>query len=128
MDKKKILVVEDEEIMQKAISGAFANQEFAVFTASDGEQGLTIALKERPDIILLDILMPKMDGINMLQKLRADAWGNKIPVIILTNLLPNTSSVIDSVLKNEPAYYLVKSDVKLEEIVSKVKDALKITS
>jgi DNA-binding response OmpR family regulator len=128
VDKKKILIVEDEEVMQKAISGAFSSQEFTVIGASDGEQGLIVSLKEHPDIILLDILMPKMDGINMLQKLRSDMWGNKVPVIILTNLLPNTSSVINSVLKNEPVYYLVKSDVKLEEIVSKAKEALKITS
>ena len=126
MDKKKILIVEDEEIMQKAISEAFANQEFTTLTANDGEEGLSVSLREHPDLILLDILMPKMDGMIMLQKLRQDEWGKQVPVIILTNVNPNSSSVINSVLQNEPAYYLVKSDVKLEGIVDKVKEVLKI--
>lgn len=127
MDNKKILIVEDEEAMQKAINAAFADQEFTTLTADDGEKGLSVALKEHPDLILLDILMPKMDGMNMLQRLRADEWGKTVPVIILTNVSPNSSSVINSVLQNEPAYYLVKSDVKLEGIVNRVKEVLKIT-
>lgn len=126
MDNKKILIVEDEEAIRKAISEAFVNQEFMTLTASDGEEGLSVSFREHPDLILLDILMPKMDGIIMLQKLRADEWGKKVPVIILTNVDPNSSSIINSVLQNEPAYYLVKSDVKLEGIVDKVKEVLKI--
>lgn len=126
MDKKKILIVEDEESMLDIISNYLTNQEFTTLMAKDGEEGLTTALKEHPDLILLDILMPKMDGMIMLQKLRLDEWGKKVPVIILTNVSPNANSIINSVLKNEPAYYLVKSDVKLEGIVGKVKDVLKI--
>ena len=126
MDKKRILIVEDEESIQKAISDALVNQEFATLTARDGEEGLGIALKEHPDLILLDILMPKMDGMIMLQKLRVDEWGKTAPVIILTNVDPSANSVINSVLQNEPAYYLVKSDVKLEGIVEKIKDVLKM--
>jgi DNA-binding response OmpR family regulator len=128
MDNKKILIVEDEEAMQKAISEAFVNQEITTFTANDGEKGLAVSLKEHPDLILLDILMPRMDGMNMLQKLRADEWGKTVPVIILTNVSPNSNSVINSVLQNEPAYYLVKADVRLEGIVDKVKEVLKITN
>ena len=126
MDKKKILVVEDEESMLDAISDYLETQEFVTITARDGEEGLGIALKEHPDLILLDILMPKMDGMIMLQKLRQDEWGKGAPVIILTNVSPNTNSVINSVLQNKPAYYLVKSDVKLEGIIEKIKDVLKI--
>lgn len=126
MDKKRILIVEDEEAMLDAISEALLNQEFATLTANDGEEGLAAALEQHPDLILLDIFMPKMDGLVMLQKLRLDKWGKKVPVIILTNLNPNSNSVINSVLQNEPAYYLVKSDVKLEGIVDKIKEVLKI--
>lgn len=128
MDNKKILIVEDEEAIQRAISDYLVNQEFATLMAKDGEEGLEIALKEHPDLILLDILMPKMDGMIMLQKLRLDEWGKTAPVIILTNVNPNSSSIINSILQNEPAYYLVKSDVKLEGIVDKVKEVLKIAS
>jgi DNA-binding response OmpR family regulator len=126
MDNKKILIIEDEEAMQNAISDALQNQEFSTLIASDGEKGLKTALSEHPDLILLDVFMPKMDGLVMLQKLRLDEWGKTVPVIILTNVNPNSNSVIDSVLKDEPAYYLVKSDVKLEGIVEKVKEVLKI--
>ena len=126
MDKKKILIVEDEESMLNAISAYLETQEFVTLIAKDGEEGLVIALKEHPDLILLDILMPKMDGMIMLQKLRKDEWGKGAPVIILTNVSPNANSVINSVLQNEPAYYLVKSDVKLEGIVDKVREVLKI--
>lgn len=126
MDKKKILIIEDDESIQKALADYFVNQELIAVNAKDGEEGLNIALKEHPDLILLDILMPKMDGMNMLQKLRDDAWGKTVPVIILTNVNPSTSSVIGSVLDNKPAYYLVKSDVKLEGIIEKVKEVLKI--
>lgn len=126
MDKKKILIVEDDESIQKAISDYFANQQLTVLEAKNGEEGFETATKEHPDLILLDILMPKMDGMVMLKKLREDKWGKSVPVIILTNVNPNTSSVINSVMDNKPAYYLVKSDVKLEGIIDKVKEVLKI--
>ena len=126
MDKKKTLLVEHEESMLDVISDYLENQEFTTLTARDGEEGLGIALKEHPDLILLDILMPKMDGMIMLKKLRLDEWGKKAPVIILTNVSPSANSVINSVLQNEPAYYLVKSDVELEGIVDKVKEVLKM--
>jgi two-component system, OmpR family, alkaline phosphatase synthesis response regulator PhoP len=126
MDKKKILIIEDEEAMQRVISEAFENQGFITLTANNGEEGLSLSLKEHPDLVLLDILMPKMDGMVMLQKLRLDEWGKAVPVIILTNVSPNASSVINSVLENEPAYYLIKSDVKLEGIIEKVKEVLRI--
>lgn len=126
MDKKRILVVEDEESMLNALSDSLNNQEFTILTARNGTEGLSAALRERPDLILLDIFMPKMDGLVVLEKLRLDVWGRKVPVIILTNLNPNSNSVINSVLKNEPAYYLIKADVKLEGIVDKIKEVLKI--
>jgi len=128
MDNKKILIVEDEEAVLDAISEILLNQGFTTLMSKDGGEGLTTALKERPDLILLDILMPKMNGMIMLQKLRQDEWGKTVPVIILTNVSPNASSIIDSVLQNEPAYYLVKSDVKLDGIVEKIREVLKIES
>lgn len=127
MDKKKVLIVEDEESMLDALSDYLETQDFTTLMARNGEEGLGIALREHPDLILLDILMPKMDGMIMLQKLREDEWGKNAPVIILTNVNPNANTIINSVLQNEPAYYLVKSDVKLEGIVDKIKDVLKMS-
>lgn len=126
MDNKRILIVEDEEAILRAISDILLSQGFTTILARNGEEGLQIAQKQHPNLILLDIFMPKMDGLVMLQKLRLDGWGKTAPVIILTNLSPNSNSVITTVLKNEPAYYLVKSDVKLEGIVEKVKEVLGI--
>lgn len=126
MNNKKILIIDDEEAVERAISDSLLSQGFTTVLAKNGEDGLDIALRQHPDLILLDILMPRMDGMNMLQKLRLDQWGKTIPVIILTNVNPNSSSIIDSVLQSEPAYYLVKSDVKLEGIVKKIKEVLQI--
>ena len=72
---KKILIVEDEEIMLKALVEKFSSEGFEVVQAIDGEEGLKKALCEKPDIILLDILLPKMDGMAVLKKLREDTWG-----------------------------------------------------
>lgn len=126
MDKKKILIVEDEESMQEAIKQVLEKHGFATSTASNGEEGLEASLKGHPDLILLDLLMPKMDGMIMFQRLRLDEWGKTAPVIILTNVSPNTDSMINSILNNNPAYYLIKSEVKLEGIVDKVKEVLRI--
>lgn len=126
MDKKKILIVEDDEAMCSVFVESLQNHDFLTLVANDGEKGLATALKQHPDLILLDILMPKMDGMIMLQKLRLDQWGKKVPVIILTNVNSDTNSVINSVARNEPAYYFVKSEVRLEGIVEKIKEVLKI--
>jgi CheY-like chemotaxis protein len=123
---KKILVIDDEEAIQRAIADALQHHGFTTIASNNGIEGLQVALKEHPSLILLDILMPGMDGMNMMQNLRQDDWGKTVPVIILTNVNPNSSTVINSVLQNEPAYYLVKSDVKLENIVSKIKEVLKL--
>jgi len=126
MEKKKILIIEDEEAMQEAIRQALERQGFDTIIASNGEDGLEISLKEHPNLILLDILMPRMDGMIMFQRLRLDEWGKTVPVIILTNVSPNTNSLINSVLKNNPAYYLTKPDIKLEGIVDRIKEVLRI--
>lgn len=119
----KILIVEDEAAMLKVLVDKFTSESFTVLTAEDGVKGLEVALKEHPDLILLDILMPKMDGIGMLKKLRADVWGTTAPVIILTNLNPN-DTILNVVTKTHPTYYIMKADSKLEDLVGKVKEVI----
>lgn len=121
---KKILIVEDERPLLKALSEKFNNEGFEVLKAGDGKEGLDMALTKEPDIILLDIVMPVMDGISMLKNLRRDNSGKDIPVIILTNL-SDAEHTADA-LENKAYDFLVKSDWKLEDVVKKVKEKLNI--
>lgn len=122
-DKKKIiLVVEDEEPLQMVLRDVLTVEGYTPLLASDGIEGLEMALREHPDLILLDILMPKMDGLEMLKKLRADAWGNKVPVIVLTNLSDNDD--VANAVAEDVFEYFVKSDIKIDEVTKRIKERL----
>lgn len=123
--QRKILLIEDEIPMLQALTDTFKNAGFDTFTAQDGEEGLTKAFYVHPDIIVLDILMPKLDGMEVLRRLRADDWGNKIPIVLLTNVSPEGSKILQGIVAYQPAYYLVKSDVTLQDILDKINDILK---
>lgn len=112
--------------MYKPLEEELEDAGFDVIKAFDGEQGLQLILKEKPDLVLLDIVMPKMDGMTMLTKLRESGgeFGTHVPIILLTNLNAD-NKIIGGVTKNEPAYYLVKSGYTVEDVVAKVKDCLK---
>jgi len=125
--KKRILIIEDEPPMLQALNDALTGAGFETLLAGDGEEGLRMALQQKPDIILLDILMPKIDGMTMMKKIREDAWGKKVPMIILTNVNPDSDATINAVVENQPAYYLIKSDMTLEVILEKVKEVLKLS-
>jgi DNA-binding response OmpR family regulator len=122
--RNSVLIVEDEESMLQALVDAFTSSGFIVEKAKNGEEGIKVALQKHPGIILLDILMPKMDGLALLRKLRADLWGKEVPVVMLTNVNPESNTLIQEVLEQKPAYYLIKSNVTLEGIVDKVKEVL----
>jgi len=121
---KKILVVYDEDVVIKALSSQFDQNDVKVLSAKDGEAGLKIALDQHPDLILLDLVMPKMDGMTMLSKLRQDEWGDKAQVIILTNL-SDQEKVAQAV--DQGTYdYLVKVDWNVSDVVNKIKEMLKL--
>ena len=124
--KKQILIVEDEAVLRETLEEKFTQENFIVHTAADGAAGLKLALELRPDIILLDLLLPKMDGMDVLRKLRSDDWGSHARVIILTNL--DSADKVAEGLKIGPdgSYdYLVKTDWSLDDVVKKVQDKLK---
>jgi two-component system alkaline phosphatase synthesis response regulator PhoP len=120
--KFKILVVEDESSMRMALKDKFEQADFEVILAENGKVGLEKALKEKPDVILLDILMPEMDGVEMLKKLRKDKWGHEVSVFMLTVL--SDMKKISEAMEIGIEGYLVKTDWKLEDVVTKIKDHL----
>ncbi len=122
INNKKILVVEDEVSLRNALRDKLTLEGYSVVTATDGEEGLEVALRDHPDLILLDIVMPKMDGMTILTRLRQDSWGQKALVIMLTNL--NDAEKVSDALVRGSYDYLVKSDWKMEDIVAKVRQRL----
>lgn len=121
---KKILIVEDELAYLKLLNSQLTKKGYKVVEAVDGKRGLELAKKERPDLILLDIRLPVMDGMTMLKLLRMDATGAKTKVIMLTNLEPNTK-IIESAITNQPVYYFVKSDIQFKDLLGKIQELLK---
>lgn len=121
MDKKKILVVEDEKDLLELLVAAFEAKGFEVYSAKDGKEGLRTALKRHPDFILLDILMPKMSGVEVLKNLRKDTWGKSVPVMVLSNI---HHSNVSEAMRLGIYDYVLKSDVKLEDVVQQVCRAL----
>ncbi len=119
---KKILIVEDEAALRMALEFKLKGEGFEVISAIDGEDGLKKALEEKPDLMLLDIILPKMDGFAVLEALSKNDQCNAMEVIILTNL-----SQSGEVLKHEECVryeYLVKADWKLDDLIEKVKNKL----
>ncbi len=120
--KYKVLIVEDETSLREPLAEALAGEGFSVVQAKDGKDGFDKALAERPDIILLDLLMPERGGMEMLRLLRQDAWGANAEIIVLTNL--SNSVPLAEALANHAHHYMVKSDYSMGEIVSKVRELL----
>ncbi len=120
--KQKILVVEDEEILLTALREELATGGYESEGAVDGVEGLEKVKTFKPDLILLDLLMPKMDGMEMLQKLKADSETREVPVVILTNL--SDYEKISEALSLGAMDYLVKANYKLEDLLDKVKTVL----
>ena len=120
---KKILLIEDEPSLQKTLGGVLSDKGFEVFYASDGERGLELAKKNKPDIILLDLILPKKDGFEVLRGLQEDDSTRDIPVIIMTNL--EGTKDVEKALEFGATTYLVKANYSLDDVVEKVKSILK---
>ncbi len=121
--KKKILIVEDEPKLLRAIADKLIREGFDTLEARNGEEGAKIAINEKPDLILLDIIMPVMDGITALNQIRNDEWGKKVPVIMLTNLSGGVE--VAKCLQRGVHDYLVKSDWTLSDVVKQINNKLK---
>lgn len=120
----KILIIEDEDILVNVLKEKFEKENFDVSLARDGDEALVVAKKNKPDIILLDIILPKINGLEVLSFLKADKELNRIPVIILSNL--DQVEKVKEALVLGAVDYLVKTEHPINEVIEKVnKYALK---
>jgi len=123
MEKQKILIIEDEVTLHEALLDYLKGEGFEVFSAVDGEKGVEEARAKLPDLVLLDIVLPKKDGYEVLTELKKDDKTKNIPVILLTNLGSNED--IQKAFDKGATTYLIKADYKLEDVVKKIKETLK---
>ena len=120
---QRILIVEDEPTLQKTLSVALEQAGYEIKGALDGEIGLKLAKEMKPDLILLDLILPKMDGFEVLEEIKKDEGIKDIPVIILTNL--ESSQDIEKALVLGAKTYLVKANYDLKDVIQKVKENIK---
>ncbi|MCG2689734.1 response regulator [Candidatus Parcubacteria bacterium] len=120
---KKILFIEDESALQKSMGDSLRREGWEVLSALNGEIGLRQAKTENPDLILLDLILPKMDGFEVFRELKKNKETADIPVIVLTNL--EQMEDVEKALELGAKTYLVKANYTLSEVVEKIKDILK---
>lgn len=121
---KKVLLIEDDLVISNVLKEKLVREKIHVITAADGSAGLTQALAEHPDLILLDIVMPNMDGMTMLKKLREDSWGKTAKVVVLTNL--SDAYKAEEAAGKGVYDWLVKSEWQLSDLAQLVKKKLSI--
>lgn len=120
---KKILFIEDEMRLQEALGAKLKKEGYEVISAFDGETGLKMAEEQKPDLILLDLILPKKDGFKVLEEIKAKPELNSVAIIVLTNL--ESGRDVEKCLAYGVHSYLAKTNYSLEEIVQKVAEALK---
>ena len=122
--KKKVLIVDDNHNLVTVLVDKFNKSGFETLGAVNGEDGLKKALEFHPDVILLDLVMPVMDGLGMLKQLRTDVWGKTAKVMILTLL--DDAGYVANAMDSNVLGYIVKTDLSLDGIVKQIKTVLKI--
>lgn len=123
---KIILVVEDESAQRGVLHEKLSKEGFEIIEAKNGNEGLVVAKRERPDLILLDIMMPEVDGLEMARRLREDEWGKKVPIIILSNFDDMTR--LQEAIDQNVFHYFVKSNTPINVIIAKVKECLELST
>jgi len=114
----RVLLAEDDRFLRKAAEAALKRQGFTVLPAVDGEEALRMARAETPDIVLLDLIMPKLQGFEVLRALKADPATAAIPVIILSNL--GQESDVKQAMEAGAVGYFVKANLSLQDLVKRV--------
>jgi two-component system alkaline phosphatase synthesis response regulator PhoP len=117
--RKRILIVEDDRFLRRACQARLEQQGYTILTASDGEEGLRVARAEAPDLILLDLLMPKLNGVELLRTLRAEDGTRAIPVLVLSN--SSRREDMDHIHGLGISGYFVKANLSLQDLNTQVK-------
>jgi len=115
---KRVLLVEDDRFLRRACEASLRQRGFTVVAAADGEEGLRLARAEAPDLVLLDLLMPKLSGVDVLRALKADEATRGIPVLVLSN--SSRQQDIDEITRLGAVGYLVKANLSLQELGDRV--------
>jgi DNA-binding response OmpR family regulator len=118
----KILIIEDDQLLRKIISRKLKKEKYKVTEATDGEEGLRLAQLKNPDLILLDLILPEIDGFEVLARLKKNPDVFKIPVIILSNL--GDEEKVEAGLKLGAVDYLIKAQLNPGDIINKIKKVL----
>jgi DNA-binding response OmpR family regulator len=118
--EKNILIIEDDSFLRDLISKKLSSAGFSVSEANDGESGLKKVKEEKPDLILLDLLLPSTDGFEVLSKVKADTDTSSIPIIVLSNL--GQKEDVDRAMGLGANDYLIKAQFTPEEIIIKVRE------
>ena len=118
MPGKTILCVEDEELLSDALNDKLTRSGFTVHIGKNGVEGLSLAQSIHPDCIILDIIMPKMHGMEMLKRLRAESWGATLPVLILSNL--SAQPDIEESKRYHVHEFIIKAHCPLDDLVKKI--------
>lgn len=120
---KNILIIEDDKFLRELIAQKLKKENYEIFEAADGEEGLKKAREEKPDLILLDLILPGMDGFEVLSRLKSDSGLINIPVIVLSNL--GQTEDVERASALGATDYLIKAHFTPGEIIEKIKNALK---
>ena len=119
---RRILLAEDDRFLRKAAEAQLRQHGFTVVAAVDGEEALGLARAERPDLVLLDLIMPKMQGFEVLRRLKADALTAGIPVVVLSNLGQDRD--VQQARELGAVAYFIKAHLSLHELVQRVSEVL----
>ncbi len=124
MNKIKILLVDDDPTFLTTYQKILTKNDMDVIAAADGEEAITSAFAQKPNVIILDIDMPKKDGFAVMKELRADSWGKNVPIIIMTGKEPDDAR-LEQINQFGATYYFVKGSKSTEDFIATVQDLAK---
>lgn len=118
----KVLIIEDDPLMSRMYQKIFTFEKYEVVMAKDGQEGLDLARSEKPTVVLLDVMMPKMNGFQVLEKLKSDPDTKAMPVIMLTNLAGEQDA--ETALAKGAVKYIVKSEYEPKQVADMVSEII----